>query len=237
MDPAALVATDSYLCALYEVAYSSISSVLHETDASNFQHIVEVGSGIGLSRTLRPEWIRSDVEAASGIALITDAEKLPFRPESVDALVMKDTWHHIADIEQFLRGAHGCLRPGGSIVVFDPYWGPLARFVYRFLHHERWDTRTRTWTFASDCPTDSNQALSFLMLRRDRSDFNRHWGDKFIITEHGRHIGPSFLLSGGVYRRTPISGKFLAHMLRWEESRGRWFDIFRFFHTFSMVKR
>jgi hypothetical protein len=43
-------------------------------------------------------------------------------------------------------------------------------------------------------------------------------------------------LSGGVSRRTPVSGALLEHLLSWEERRGAWFDHLRFFHVFGLVK-
>jgi hypothetical protein len=121
--------------------------------------------------------------------------------------------------------------------VFDQYWGLLARFVYHFLHQERWDEHADTWTFASSDPWHSNQALSYLMLRRDRAEFDRQIADRFEIIEHAALIGPSFLISGGVSRRTFVSGRLLRRMLAWEERRGRWFDSWRFFHVFTLVKR
>ncbi|MFM7308719.1 MAG: hypothetical protein ACKO2Q_12210 [Actinomycetota bacterium] len=81
------------------------------------------------------------------------------------------------------------------------------------------------------------QALSYLMLIRDRAEFDTTWQSKFTLIEPQAMVGPSFLLSGGVSRRTPINGKLLAALLRWEERRGAWFDHLRFFHVFGLVKR
>jgi hypothetical protein len=75
------------------------------------------------------------------------------------------------------------------------------------------------------------------MLKRDRRTFDQRWGNKFSLIEPKALVGPSFLLSGGVSRRTFVSGRWLAALLRWEERRGSWFNHFRFFHVFGLVKR
>jgi SAM-dependent methyltransferase len=228
------IAGDEYLAALYRCAYGQLSTVVGNQVQPD--RIVEIGSGLGLAQLSGHGWWHSDLSPSTSLDLRASAALLPFQDQSLDALILKDTWHHLPDIEAFLGEAHRVLRKGGTIAVFDPYWGLLARFVYRFLHQERWDTRAAGWSFASTDPWDSNQALSFMMLRRDRAQFNRQWGDRFTLTEYRRHIGPSFMLSGGVSRRTPVSGALLEHLLSWEERRGAWFDHLRFFHVFGLVK-
>jgi len=226
---------DEFLSAFYRRAYGHLAEVAGSEHLRG--EVVEVGSGLGIARLSGHFWWNSDILPSQALTLQSSAQCLPFRDQSLDALILKDTWHHIPDIEAFLGEAHRVLRVGGTIAVFDPYWGILARLVYRFLHQERWDTHATNWSFPSTDPWDSNQALTYLMLRRDRDDFNRKWGDQFILTEYRRHIGPSFLLSGGVSRRTCVSGRWLKRLLLWEERRGAWFDHFRFFHIFGLVKR
>jgi len=230
-----MIANDEFLSALYDCAYGHAAAIIGAE--SRPDRTVEIGSGLGIARLSGHDWLYSDILTSEALTLRNSAEQLPFQDCSLDALILKDSWHHIPDIEGFLAEAHRALRIGGTIAVFDPYWGVLARCVYRFLHQERWDARTPSWSFASTSPWDSNQALTYMMLRRDHQRFNEVWGSRFTLTECGRHIGPSFLLSGGVSRRTSISGRFLRAMLSWEERRGSWFDHFRFFHVFSLVKR
>ena len=233
------VKSDEYLAAMYALAYRRLHEVVE--GASNGRaapdRTVEIGSGLALAADSGQRWLHSDVRDTGALDIRHAAERLPYTDNSLDALVLKDTWHHIPDITAFIDEAHRVLRPGGVVAVFDPYWGLLARFVYRFLHQERWDARTTTWGFSSSDPRDSNQALSYLMLRRDRREFDRRFASKFAMAEHGALIGPSFLLSGGVSRRTSVSGSFLHRLLDWEERQGRWLDHLRFFHVFTLVKR
>jgi SAM-dependent methyltransferase len=228
------ITADEYLSALYRLAYSAIGEL---AGTASPELTIEVGAGLGLSTLSGRNWIKSDVTGSTPLSLLNYAEALPYRDASLQAIVLKDTWHHIPDIEGFLAEAHRVLRPGGVIAVFDPYWGLLGRFVYRFLHQERWDAKTNSWGFQSTSPWDSNQALTYLMLKRDRRTFNQRWGSRFTVIEPRPLVGPSFLLSGGVSRRTLVSGRWLAALLRWEERRGTWFDHLRFFHVFGLVKQ
>ena len=228
------VEDDAYLTALYQLAYSAVGEL---TKSARPDRTIEVGAGLGLASLSGNHWIKSDVEGAEPLSLLNYAEALPYKDASLDAIVLKDTWHHIPDIEGFLTEALRVLRPGGVVAVFDPYWSLLGRFVYRFLHQERWDASTESWSFPSTNPWDSNQALTYLMLKRDRTEFDRRWSAKFSVIEPRPLVGPSYLLSGGVSRRTFVSGRLLAAMLRWEERQGSWLNHLRFFHVFGLVKR
>lgn len=222
---------DPYIKNLYRVAFEGIKRQLPQQST----RILEVGSGSVLSREYVPTAMFTDVEFQIGLDAVLRSEQLPIRTSSLDAILLKDSFHHIPDIEAFLDEAFRALRPLGRVIVFDPYWGALARFVYRFLHQERFDTRTADWTFRSTSAWDSNQALSYILLRRDRDKFTKRFPG-FSITETGPLIGPSFLLSGGVSRRTRISGRLLTRLLTWELKQSQWFDHFRFFHVFVLTK-
>jgi len=174
------VEDDVYLTALYELAYSAVSEL---AKSARPDRTIEVGAGLGLASLSGNHWIKSDVEGTEPLSLLNYAEALPYKDASLDAIVLKDTWHHIPDIEGFLAEAHRVLRPGGVVAAFDPYWSLLGRFVYRFLHQERWDVSVESWSFPSTNPWDSNQALTYLMLKRDRAEFDQRWSGKFNVIE------------------------------------------------------
>jgi SAM-dependent methyltransferase len=227
----ALVLNDDYLHALYEEAFTSIIENL----PVDIQTLVEIGAGDGISRNFLPQSILTDISYHPFLDAACRSDQMPFKSGSVDALVLKDTLHHLPDVELFLAEANRVLRIGGRIVIFEPYWGLLAKFVYRFLHQEQFDQNTDTWSFQSMSPWDSNQALSYLLLRRDRAQFEREY-PFFEIREHKVLVGPSFLISGGVSRRTIVSGRLLKLLLKWEMRRSKRFDFLRFFHVFSLTK-
>lgn len=225
------VLDDAYLESLYRIAFERITS--HFPNEKKV--IVEIGAGKGVSRGFLPTAILTDIAFDPSLDINCSSHELPLKSASVDAIALKDTLHHLPDVEKFLHEAHRVLRIGGSIVIFDPYWGIAAKLVYRFIHQEKFDSRAETWRFASSSPWDSNQALSYLLLRRDREKFENQFS-KFSIKEHEVLIGPSFLLSGGVSRRTMISARFLNRLLNWEMRQSSWFNSLRFFHIFSLTK-
>jgi SAM-dependent methyltransferase len=226
-----LIKRDVYLYALYQRAFSSIKSQLPKESPV----IVEIGAGNGISSEFIPNVILTDISYDDSLNAVCDSVALPFKSGSIDAIILHNAFHHIPQIESFLLDAHRVLRIGGRIVIFEPYWGRLAKFVYQYLHQEKFDSKTKSWSFHSTSPWDSNQALSFLLLRRDRIQFDRKFSF-FDIAEHEVLIGPSFLLSGGVSRRTAISGRFLRNLLNWEAKRSSWFNSLRFFHVFSLTR-
>ncbi len=222
---------EPYIRSLYSAVFNSIKKQI----PVNTNVLIEVGSGNGISREFLPSAILTDVTFHELLDATCDSISLPFRSNSTDVIVIKDALHHIPDVDLFIAEAHRILSVGGRLIVFDPYWGILARFVYRFLHHEKFNTRAITWSFSSQSPWDSNQALSYLLLRRDRHKFEKKFS-YFKIEEHEVLVGPSFLLSGGVSRRTIISGRLLTKLLNWEMRRSNWFNALRFFHIFSLTK-
>lgn len=224
--------TDAYIPALYETVFNRISSHL----PSQRSVLIEIGSGNGIGKHFLGDLITTDVEFHLALDLVCRSEQLPFRDSSIDALVLKDALHHIPDVEAFLDEATRVLKTGGVAVIFDPYWGPLARFVYTFLHQEAFNRRTPSWSFQASSPWDSNQALSYILLRRDRKRFAQRFPE-LIPKELEVLVGPSFLFSGGVSRRTRISGRALKKLLEWEMRRSTWLDPLRFFHIFSLTKQ
>ena len=223
---------DVYIPALYENVFRRISFHLPQERSV----MVEIGAGNGIGKQFLGDMIISDIEYHHALDLTCRSEQLPFRDNSVDALVLKDALHHIPDVEAFLDEATRVLKIDGVAVIFDPYWGALARFVYTYLHQEAFDRRTKSWSFNASSPWDSNQALSYLLLRRDQKRFAQRF-PQLIPTELEVLVGPSFLLSGGVSRRTRISGRALRRLLEWEMRRSSWPNPFRFFHIFSLTKR
>ncbi|MBU3689716.1 MAG: hypothetical protein B7C54_03015 [Acidimicrobiales bacterium mtb01] len=216
--------SDDFVNSLIQRSYDVI---MREIPSTEFPRVVEIGAGAALIKKLGWPVITSDVEVNEFLDIVVDARRLPFGDSAVDALVLKDSLHHIPDVREFFEEADRVLRPGGRIVVFDPYWGPLARFVYRFLHREPFRPHAQEWRFEARSPHDSNQALGYILLRRDRQKFAKIFPN-LEIREVGLHVGPSFLLGGGVHSRTPVSGRILKSLFYWEERQGAWMNPLRF---------
>lgn len=224
---------DDYLRAVFHDAYGRLVGLVPD---SPFGDIVEIGSGPGVVKAWFPHVVTLDIVEGYEPDIVADARRLPLESESVRGFIMKDALHHVPDVEAFLDEVERCLLPGGVLVLSEPYWGPLASFIYRWLHPEPFDTGAQSWQFESSDAWDSNQALPWIVFVRDR-DRLRHRFPRLAVAGVGVHLGPSYLLSGGVFGRTPIPARLLLPLKNWEDRRGRWLDVFRFEVTLMLRKR
>lgn len=62
--------------------------------------------------------------------VVADAERLPYRDEVFDAVVLRGTLHHLTDLGQGMREFRRVLKPSGILLVAEPcsdvalvYWG------------------------------------------------------------------------------------------------------------------
>lgn len=167
--------------------------------------IVELGSGSGYIKKLRPEVITSDV--MPGIAdMVIDGRKLPFPDGSVRGILLTHVFHHIPDVRLFLKEACRVLVPGGAVSMVDVTHTAFGKFFFTRFHPEPYDDLTRDWSFPEGHSIlDSNQALTWLVFSRDRSTFEREFPELRI--EKQEYLPwLSYLLSGGVNLRSFIPG-------------------------------
>ena len=79
--------------------------------------------------------LRSDLSGAHYVAL--DATALPFRTESLDALVCSEVLEHIRDDRGALREMYRVLRPGGRLILTVPIHPYFYTFDDRYVGHFR----------------------------------------------------------------------------------------------------
>jgi SAM-dependent methyltransferase len=106
------------------------------------QHVLEVGAGPGFlapfarGRISFGRWISSDYIPLPWNDLAADAQRLPFRAATHDAIVGVDILHHLAAPREFFAEAARVLRPRGRMALVEPWVSPFSYLIYRFLHHE-----------------------------------------------------------------------------------------------------
>jgi SAM-dependent methyltransferase len=183
-------------------------------DARSVSHtgaLVELGSGGSYLKSLEPAVITSDVGPNIAEQVI-DARQLPFGDESIQALLLTHVFHHIPDVDAFLREAQRALVPGGVISMIEVAHTPFARFFFRNFHHEPYDDKQERWGFKQgDSMMDSNQALSWIVFVRDRALFEQlHPGLQIEALE----LMPwfTYFISGGVTMRYLVP-KFMNGLL------------------------
>jgi SAM-dependent methyltransferase len=165
--------------------------------------IVEIGSGLSFIRKRRPEIVASDITPGH-VDLVLDGRFLPFRDNSVRALLLTHVFHHIPDVANFLCEAERVLVPGGVISLVDETHTPFARFFFSVFHPEPYNDRTAEWSFPpGHTMLDSNQALTWMVFFRDRDRLSKV--APALTLERWQYLPWfSYLLSGGVNLRSFI---------------------------------
>ncbi len=234
-DQLQIIRSDPYLLSAYRAAYAGMLEAETEHLSGSGARI-EIGSAGGFFRDLDPAIVATDVRVGPDVDVLATSERLPFRSGSVRTIFAKDCLHHIPDIEELFEETRRVCVPGGGLVCYEPYWSPLARVVYRYLHPEDFDPKVESWAFESDDPlTAANQALPYLLLRRDRERFESLFPDLEII-EVSPLNGPSYLLSGGISSPKMLPTRALLAMQRLE-GRSHWWRRWAALHVLVVFRR
>ena len=158
--------------ALYADWYARVAD---ELPAAALGPRVEVGSGPGFAREFIADLALTDLVRAPWHDGEASADALPYADASLGALVLFDVLHHLPAPARFFAEAVRVLRPGGRIVMCEPYIGPISYPVYKLLHDESLDMRAdplaaHVANGARD-PFESNQAIPTLLFGRARGAF------------------------------------------------------------------
>jgi len=191
-----------FLRRIYEEWYGAIL----ETLPAGPGRILEIGTGAGFLSQRLPGLITSEIFQIPGLDLVLDSCRLPFAAQSLRAIVMTDVLHHIPDVRQFLNQASACVKPGGAIVMIEPWDSAWSRWIFTHLHHEPYQPDAERWEFPSTGPlSGANGALPWIVFERDKARFAAEHPQWQVVS-----ILPMmpfrYLLSGGVTYRSLVPG-------------------------------
>lgn len=117
-------------------AYAALYASVREHLSSAEGMTVELGSGIGAIKKFIPGCITTDIFPNPWLDRVENAYGLSFADNSVSNLILFDVFHHLewpgTAFEEFSR----VMRPGGHVILMEPGFGLLGRFVYGNFHHE-----------------------------------------------------------------------------------------------------
>jgi SAM-dependent methyltransferase len=190
------------LRALYAEWYGRLAAAL---PPASLGPRVELGSGPGFARAFIPDLELTDLVKAPWHDREVGAEALPYADGSLAALVLFDVLHHVPAPHAFFVEAGRVLKPGGRLVMCEPFIGPLSYPVYKLLHEEPVDLLADPLA-ARDArdPFDSNQAIPTTLFARARG--RAAFAAAFPALEVcavERLAGPSYPASGG-FSRGPL---------------------------------
>ena len=194
---------------LYGRWYRRILDLLPARDLGPW---IEIGSGPGFARAFIPEMELTDIVKAPWHDRCVSADALPFADGTVGALVLLDVLHHLSAPTKFFAEAVRVLRPGGRIVLCEPYMSPVSWVIFRLFHEEPVDMRVRPLAEhgAQDKdPFASNQAIPTLLCRPEgRRELERLF-PTLRLAHFERLAGLSYPCTGG------FSGSSLLPLRLW----------------------
>lgn len=191
---------------LHEIYRDIYARILEELPPAEFPRLLELGSGGGFFRELAPHAITSECVPAPRVDRVVDACNIAehFGPSSLDAIAAFNVFHHLPDCEGFLRGAEAVLRPGGRIVLVEPWFTPLGQWFYRALHHEPSLLDPDDWRVAGvGRLAGANSRLPTSVFRDSDARFARSFPALRVVKREPFHKW-LYLLSGGLRLNTRV---------------------------------
>ena len=89
---------------------------------------LDIGSGIlggsnasGLSDFVRQRIVPMEIESISGVGVVGDAHRLPWRDGSIDGVLIQGVLEHVRSPERIVAEIHRVLKPGGPVYVEIPF--------------------------------------------------------------------------------------------------------------------
>jgi SAM-dependent methyltransferase len=197
-----IILSKPFLKAIYDQWYAVLAQELPSGEGK----VLELGSGGGYCARFIPGLITSEIFCCPGVEIVLDAQQLPFAGGLLRAILMTNVLHHLPDVRRFFAEARRCLRPGGKILMIEPWVTPWSSFIYKNFHHEPFHPEAPEWTFAAAGPLSAaNVALPWIVFERDRSRFASEFAE--LSLEQIRPFLPfRYLVSGGVAMRSLMPG-------------------------------
>lgn len=163
--------------------------------------MVELGAGSSFFKKQFPEIVSTDIKPSENLDMVVDALQMPFKSGEVRALYGLNCFHHFPDPRRFFVEATRVLSPGGGIVFIEPYFGFLAKWFYaRVFESEHFNMDQSDWKTdsASGPMNGANQALSYIVFRRDLAKFTQEFPDLELVCAKPLTNYPRYFLSGGL---------------------------------------
>lgn len=179
---------------LYKEFYTQFNELTPKIPGDGF--LVELGSGPGFIKDVIQEVTTSDVLELPGVDKIFTALNMPFEDNSIRAIFMLNTLHHINDVEKIFKETERCLKIGGKLVAIEPANTFWSRFIYQKIHHEQFDP-SGPWHFKGDSPlSSSNGAIPWIVFCRDRATFEKKFPSLKVLSIR-LHTPFRYIISGG----------------------------------------
>lgn len=182
---------------------------------------LEIGGGSGNLKSFVQDVVTTDILPGRWLDAMADAQRLPFKNDSFNNIVMVDVLHHIEHPVAFFAEARRVLRDGGRVVMVEPAITPGSSMFYRFLHPEPVHMGVDPLSPPASRPGrrdpfDSNQAVPTLLFGRHAAEFSERFPEFEISTL--QHLSLfAYPLSGGFRSWSAVSHRAAVRLLAAED--------------------
>ncbi|MBX9742861.1 MAG: class I SAM-dependent methyltransferase [Chthoniobacterales bacterium] len=163
---------------------------------------LEIGSGVSFFKKIRPNLITSDIINAPHLNIILDAQNMSqIKDSSLRSIYAINVFHHFSDPRQFFSELLRVLKPGGGCVLVEPFYGLIAKKFYSNVHQsEHFNPFQKEWESTSDMGimSNANQALSYIVFKRDREIFEKEYPTLNIVESNLLYNYLRYFFSGGI---------------------------------------
>ena len=225
---AAKIKRNKFLAHIYGDLYRRI---LSEIPPQKFPKTLEIGSGGGFLKDLAPHVITSECVSIPGVDRVVDAARIgeAFAPGELDAICGLNVFHHLPDVSAFLRGVARVLRPGGRLVLVEPWFTPVGQWFHRVLHHEPSVNDPDFWGIVGyGRMVGANTRLPTSVFRDSDARFQQEFPHLRICKREPFHKW-LYLFSGGLRINTRVPGVLARRLVEWDRNQragNRFFGIF-----------
>jgi hypothetical protein len=199
-------------------------------EEKEMKYVVEIGSSGGITKYFSNKLITTDIRSDLNLNLVMNAQNFCFKSNSLLGVFGKDVLHHLPNIELHFAELQRCLAPGARAVYAEPNWAIFPKVIYTFFHPEPWIENQKEWKFHSDDPMYSNQALPYLIFKRDAMKFTSLYPNLKVSVLDDYGFSFSYLLSRGVHGKSLLPSKLLLYILNFEKRFNftfKYFDLMR----------
>jgi SAM-dependent methyltransferase len=169
------------------------------SQAKDIREYIELGAGVIPMSNLDARIKSTDIVPSHHLDGVLDATNLEVADNCVSGFFLQNTFHHIPDPTAFFEETSRALIPGGRIVILDPYYNTISRWLYtRLFKTEDFDVNGNWNSDNSHAMIGANQALSYIVFRRDREVFNTKFPQLVVVADFPVVFGLRYILTGGV---------------------------------------
>ena len=229
-----IISNKKLLKSVYKDFYKIIKSELKH---SNKGQVVELGSGAGFIKKEIKNVITTDIMDLPNVDKPkVDAEKMPFKSNSLSAIVMLNVFHHINNPEKALKEFDRVLKKNGKIIMIEPSNTLFGRFLNQNFHHEEFKPNAG-WKLTKKGPlSGGNGAIPWIVFERDSDIFKKKFNN-LEIEKIEKHTILKYILSGGFSKPQLVPDNLIVLVEIFERLLAPFSNYLGIFQTIVLIKK